>query len=223
MVTTVKKIIRGCGERVEGGLYVRVATSPYGMPLEHFLIDAPMPYLGTVNREPFFEGENAYFWVGEQFYPYATDFIEEARLYGVSKRLPLSADLSKYKPFITQLFFIHPRAVANKITTVDKCPKGKESHEAGQERCIRSLYYFLKEQDVKPFGQEYERTIGSTSYVTPRLEDRSGVTFKPGLFMCLPFSHFEYVAPKNGLIDPRVDQAIKSGANIICVNEEEAE
>ena len=76
---------------------------------------------------------------------------------------------------------------------------------------------------MKGAGGGYERTIGSTSYRVPRLEDRIGVTFTPGIFLRLPFSHFEYVLPKDGRVDPRVESAMKSGANIICVDESEEE
>ena len=34
---------RGCGEREPGGVYAECGLSPYGSPLEHFLIDPPMP------------------------------------------------------------------------------------------------------------------------------------------------------------------------------------
>jgi hypothetical protein len=37
--------------------------------------------------------------------------------------------------------------------------------------------------------------------------------------MWLPFSGFEYVLPDDNKIDPRIEKAIREGANIVCVKE----
>jgi hypothetical protein len=217
----VPKIIRGCGERVKGGLYVRVATSPYGMPIEHFLIDPPLEYYGSCNLAPFFQGDDAYFWVGEKFYPFCPDFIEETRLYGASKRISIDTDLSKFKPYATRLFFIHPKAVADLVEPVHECPKNKPEHLKGTERCITDLYYLIDGREVAGDGGVfYERTIGSTSYTTPRIVSRESVKFSPGIFMWLPFSHFEYVLPDDNRVDPRIQTAINGNAPVMCVKEE---
>lgn len=44
---------RGCGDREPGGVYAESGVGPFGFPLEHFLIDPPMPLppgLDLVNK-----------------------------------------------------------------------------------------------------------------------------------------------------------------------------
>ncbi len=49
---------RGCGEREQGGVYAECGLSPYGTPLEYFLIDPPRPLpegLDIVNKPQLWE------------------------------------------------------------------------------------------------------------------------------------------------------------------------
>ena len=44
---------RGCGDRTPGGLYIESGLGPGGVPLEHFLVDPPLPVpdgLDLVNK-----------------------------------------------------------------------------------------------------------------------------------------------------------------------------
>ncbi|OGP36846.1 MAG: hypothetical protein A2X93_04845 [Deltaproteobacteria bacterium GWC2_56_8] len=212
-------IARGCGSRVKGGLYACCATSPYGEFIEFFLIDPPVPYEGKSFRAPIVEGSNLIFWVGEKFYPYCPDFIEEARYFGVSKRIPIGElDLRDFKPFQTKMLFIHPRAVADTLAPTRHCPKNDSLHFASKERCIGPLYFFIKPEDVETESSGVlKRTIGSTVYTVPKLIN--GAKLTPGYFMWLPFSHFEYVRQEDGSVDARIEKAVKSGVNILYVED----
>jgi len=107
---------RGCGFRVKGGVYIETRLSPYGQPIENFLIDSPQVLdtqaLGIRPRgmTPLLrDGTTHLFdWVGSDGYPNVADFIEEARHKGISRRvLPsLVADLTPD----SRLLLIHPRA-----------------------------------------------------------------------------------------------------------------
>jgi hypothetical protein len=104
---------RGCGEREPGGVYAESGLSPRGRPLEEFLFDPPLPIpegLDLVNKPQFWQrtlpsGEPALdeegqpifdllIWVGEEYYPYCPDYLEETRRYGASRRLNPNLDLS---------------------------------------------------------------------------------------------------------------------------------
>lgn len=49
-------------------------------------------------------------WVGKDFYPTVGGFIEEAREYGVNKRLPAVGEPPPVVPGFTRLFLAHPHA-----------------------------------------------------------------------------------------------------------------
>ena len=106
---------RGCGKRTKGGLYACCGLSPYGKPIEDFLIDPPLAFSGESFRAPIVnvvnEVTNLIFWMGKEFYPYCPDYIEETRVMGISKRVPLGFDFKGVVPFESSMYFIHPRAI----------------------------------------------------------------------------------------------------------------
>ncbi len=104
---------RGCGDREQGGVYAESGLSPWGRPLEEFLIDPPLPIpdgLDLVNKpqlwqrmlpagEPALDKEglpiyDLLIWVGQEHYPYVPDYLEEVLRYGASRRLNPNLDLS---------------------------------------------------------------------------------------------------------------------------------
>lgn len=115
-------VARGCGTRKAGGTYVEVGLSPFGKPLEHFIIDPPFRLtpelrealgispIGVSLTEIEPGMVNIMDWVGETYYPNVADFLEEVRNFGLSRRLELQAsDFAKITPQ-SKLFLIHPRA-----------------------------------------------------------------------------------------------------------------
>jgi hypothetical protein len=77
-------IIRGCGTRTAGGIYLECAASPYGtVPMTDFLLDPPLPFevackLGVSLQERQ-DTTMVLDHVGASHYPNATDFIVEGR------------------------------------------------------------------------------------------------------------------------------------------------
>ena len=119
---------RGCGEREPGGVYVECGLSPFGRPLEHFLIDPPLPIpdgLDLINKpqcwqrtlpsgEPALDAQghpifDLLIWVGEEHYPYCPDFIQEVQHYGASRRLNPNLDLSLLSQS-SRMILAHPLA-----------------------------------------------------------------------------------------------------------------
>ncbi len=45
MINLTVPLERGCGMREKGGLYACCGTSPFGKPVEEFLIDPPLPFI----------------------------------------------------------------------------------------------------------------------------------------------------------------------------------
>src|SRR5690606_32030628 len=109
-------IIRGCGEaRTQGAVYLESGVSSTGLPLEQFLVDPPQPYntdqkIG-VSIVP--DGKGTYHvidWVGEQHYPMPSDFLEEGRLHGFSRKISRTTEFDKLTKD-SRLIFVHPKAI----------------------------------------------------------------------------------------------------------------
>src|SRR3974390_3419799 len=67
---------RGCGQREQGGVYAECGLSPYGSPLEDFLIDPPQPLpegLDLINKPQLWEDPatgitHLLIWIGAEHY-----------------------------------------------------------------------------------------------------------------------------------------------------------
>jgi len=146
-------IKRGCGKRKEGGVYAESGNSKKGSPLESFVLCPPIPFdpdefgispIGVQLRQ--FQGETWHIvdWVGSKYYPNVTDFLEEVRRFGLSRRLPRSLDFSKLTNE-SRLYLVHSQAWiekpspylsnrlgGNRVGMVwDSCPRGIE-HADGE-------------------------------------------------------------------------------------------
>lgn len=150
---------RGCGDRIAGGVYLEVPLSPFGLPLEQFITDPPMPIppnsehaLGLSDRgihyvpreTPTGTVYDALDIVGREHYPNVADVLEEIRTMGVSRRVAADDGLAKLSGE-SRLVLLHRRAVITNADDVAKaireeqkaypnaqrqsCPKTIEDHE----------------------------------------------------------------------------------------------
>lgn len=126
-------IVRGCGERVEGGVYACCSLSPSGIPIEFMFADPPQPIEPKAYglrprgvRMIEFQGRfHLMDWIGAVHYPNAPDFLEEARRFGVSRRIPRSLDTTKLTRE-SKLLLVHPRGrIAGGSFQHCDCPKEK--------------------------------------------------------------------------------------------------
>jgi hypothetical protein len=131
---------RGCGEREPGGVYIECGLSPYGRPLEDFLIDPPLPppegkgkeelankpqlWVRTARTDPD-DPSTEYvvmnpgteqpivdllLWIGAEYYPFVSDYIEEVRRFGASRKLNPNLDFSQLTRW-SRMILIHPYAL----------------------------------------------------------------------------------------------------------------
>jgi hypothetical protein len=204
------KMVRGCGERVPGGLYACCELSPFGDPVEHFLIDPPIPYGGSSFRSPILiekKGVNhILLWVGAEYYPYVTDFIEEARLFGISKRIPKNFPIEKLTR-CSMMFLVHPKAIIENyriLPNPEYCPKDKPEHLVNEEYCLGHGY-----QIARPNHGESQRRIGDTVYSVTPCGVKEDFIFKAGIFGRFPITNFDYIT-KDGYIDQDISAKISS-------------
>ena len=111
-------VVRGCGTRQPGGIYLVSELGDKGQPLQHFLIDPPRPIdaegIGLSSRGVTLAELGglpcALDWVGVDSYPNVADFLEEVARFGSSRRVQGTLDFSALVPGSRHLF-VHPRAV----------------------------------------------------------------------------------------------------------------
>jgi hypothetical protein len=114
---------RGCGTRKKGGAYIDVGVGEKGdIPLSELLIDPPIPVDGWdimkrgVNLTEDANGVTHILdWVGYKYYPNPSDFYEETRLYGLSRRINSNLDFSRLSRK-SRILLIHPRAYLENLS-----------------------------------------------------------------------------------------------------------
>ncbi len=169
---------RGCGDREPGGVYAESGLSPRGRPLEEFLIDPPLPIpagLDLIHKPQIWQrmlpsGEPALdveglpiydllIWVGQEYYPYVPDYLEEVKRYGASRRLNPHLDLSLLSRS-SRMILAHPLVINTAWQTQrppETCKKEVPGHdtafaanddkaegttgETGEETITRPLAY----------------------------------------------------------------------------------
>lgn len=206
---------RACGDsREQDALYAICPTGVGGKPVEHFLIDPVIPWEGEKTlRAPMLvpsnkdqEINNVIIGIGKESYPYISDYIEEVRIMGVSKRFPRDFPVKELTSGKSYMIFMHPRGIPDFVRAIlpFKCPKKiKEPHQ-----CIGELWSlsFLEEFEGK---HEIEVMIGhnKADIKTPSVKYRifrplmpenfKNADYKHGLFASFPIHHFEYVNRNN--------------------------
>jgi hypothetical protein len=215
---------RGCGRRQHGGIYLTCGLSPYGKPVEHFLIDPPLaidPRLGispvgvSIIERPD-QPPHVFDWVGSENYPNVVDFVEEVRAHGMSRRAPKNLDFKKLQVGSRQVL-MHARAIIKDPRAYQRdrmgneegyhwCPKRpnvEEHRPLRYEGMCAGLWWEDVEgaQQAGPFATHFPRsvtrTIGETEYhgwVRP-----PGVRpqYEGGMFMSLPITKIEVVSDPN--------------------------
>jgi hypothetical protein len=208
-------VARGCGaSRVAGGIYLECPLSPYGMPLEEFLVDPPIPVdtqeLGVtpigvklVERKGVWHVMD---WVGSTHYLNTSDFVEEVRRFGLSRRAATSLDFKKLTSQ-SRILLLHSHAYIfnyDKYREVEPdkdnleglvpyptCPKNLSEHKRPDMKtmCARLWY-----QDV--VGGEPVETQGKENDARSRCVTRKMPSFE----------YHALVKPEN--VDPEYRVAI---------------
>ena len=198
--------MRGCGKRKPGGVYICTKLSPYGVSLEELIVDPPEAYDGGKFRVPIIfeknEKNHLLFWVGKEFYPFPSDFIEEVRRFGASKRVPVDFPVQKLSVG-SLMFFVHSLAIIKNHDVLPPpplCPKRMKSHLSKETYCLGHSY------QVAPANYEGRRKVGDTVYDVKPAQTELSLEFEPGIFLRLPVTDIDHVVYKDGKPDPRVQE-----------------
>ena len=198
-----------------------------GLPLARFIIDPPIEARSWApHRAPIlFQGDpfHVAIWVGEQGYEYTTDFVEEVRMKGASRRVAKTFPWEKLSP-LSWMFFFHARAVLlnwNQWTYESiPCPyvvSGSnptvcDQHVAGEEFCYGMLY-----SHANPNHDLYTRAIGDVPYEVfqpePKAEDAEPV-WMTGKFLRLPVTKVDHVRFEDGSEDGETIERIREATDV---------
>jgi hypothetical protein len=136
METQQVPVVRGCGTRKPGGIYLETALSPGGAPISHFLCDPPIPVadprdISAIGSQ-LVERDGVHHvidWVGQEHYFNVADYVEEVKRFGISRRIAETVNFEK----ITEesfLLLVHAHAQVDNFLQYGEwiCPKNIESH-----------------------------------------------------------------------------------------------
>lgn len=221
---------RGCGDRQDGGLYITVGLGNFGLPLEEFIVDPVVAWQGARTlRAPMIIADakginHLVMGIGKQFYPFVSDFIEETRRLGVSKRVSSDFDLSPLTLGKSRLLLMHPKAIPEfKYMTEAKCPKGKkEAHQCIGDLWALSSLESVEEKHEITFDFEKENLVEITTPSAKYRVDKPQTAEKPyvyssGIIMMFPFFRFEYVSKRKKMPDELKQKFAKAGFQLECV------
>lgn len=218
---------RNCGKRIENGLYLCVASSVFGKEIEYFLLDPVLLCDLKPFRTPIIlEGEkhnDILVYIGKQFYPFVTDYIEEARKYGISRRIPRDFPIEKLTPYESRMFFVHERAIPLfKYQVQQDCPRKLKHKKTIEDSCVFDLWPLSSLEDfdekhkvrlvdswtaeIKIKATEY--TVHLPTSPSVNLEQKKKYQYHMGIFAAFWVGHLEYVN-KNKKLPTKLRERIK--------------
>jgi hypothetical protein len=219
---------RGCGDsRVEGGIYLCCGLAPGGIPFEDVLVDYPLKVdatamgLSSLGVTPVRRGDSVHVMdvVGKVHYPNVTDFIEEARRLGVSRRIPKTFQFDLLTRD-TRLLLAHEKAYIDnhawfrgavpEVEHASMCPTHDEDH-AVEGPCLGLCYYA-----VDGLNEQGKREVASCIYSAAKvLEDPK---WSLAIFMNVPV-HLEVVYAADGSHEDALEKAGKAGVPVVLEEE----
>ncbi|APU89158.1 conserved hypothetical protein [Virus Rctr71] len=215
---------RGCGYRNPGSLYCESRLVDGGSPIEAFLMDPPVAYsqqsIGIQMYQDAGDIWHILDVIGKENYPYPSDFIEEGRHMGFSRRLPKNIDVSKLTRE-SHILCIHERALLKtkgtglilrggvyeleneSVTDIDcfrpktmrLCQRylvaGDDSHFEKGRTCSRHLWVADNTGDCRTFnGFQYE------TYALEIYEEEP--VFEMAIFLTLPITNLTVIKADDG-------------------------
>lgn len=213
---------RGCGaSRTAGQVYIECPLSPVGMPIEHFITDAPAMVeaeaigLSAVGVKIIERNGVAHVWdiVGQEHYPNVADFVEEVKRLGLSRKIAVTSDFAKLTEQ-SRIVLLHARAFDHNFQKypadqLPPCPKTacmcgscqevahKHTPPHGAKRlsymCASTWWHNL-EGDLEKDGDKFVRTMPSFKYTgMPRPESIAKPNYSLAIFMTLPIGNLAII------------------------------
>lgn len=217
---------RECGPgRTAGSIYVECGLSLAGVPIEQYLHDPPIP-VDPVQLGLHAQGvtiitdaqgtKHIVDLVGASHYPYPCDFIEEARVMGVSRKVPRTVDLTGITS-ASMLILVHARASTRNAAAVSAasrmlCPNAR--HQPGDD--CAGLHWVVPEAND---GPGHRRLKCGTYELTPRLPGAPAPELQHAFFMAVPITAITIIANHDGSVDEAARRAAsRAGVPVSVAN-----
>lgn len=231
--------VRGCGLRKRGAVYLEVDQAPDGQPIEAFLVDPPIAVdPGTLGITPkgvkvIDDGDAGVLvdWIGSRDYPNVADYIEEARRFGISRRLPSNLEFDQLS-VETRVLFVHSRAVVLDSTAYWReatpwCPRDLDDHLHRDYRAQGGLCGALWWDDVTGGSDAagavdprlVVRALPSFCYFARRRPEQVEPAYQPGIFMKHRIGRLVVVRdPEGGRHESVIDRAREADLTVELVD-----
>jgi hypothetical protein len=217
---------RACGRRVAAGVYAETRLSPFGQPVESFLVCPPKPVdlaewgLTAVGVQLIeFNGIwHVFDIVGREHYPHVADFVEETHRKGASRRLPRNLDFSKLTPD-SRLILIHARATIENYAEYPQppaisCPKGLHLAQL-EEMCAGLWWHDIPVDDLRTEadGSGHFRTIpGGVSYPAHSRPEGVIPEHQHAIFMSLPITNLVVISGRDPKEEKEAEEAFQAAS-----------
>lgn len=216
-------VVRGCGRRIAGGIYVECGMSAGGKPVEFFLMDPPTPLPQGLTIAPqgvsWVQRDDVWHlvdWVGSTHYPNVADFLEEVRRFGLSRRIPKGEPFERIT-MESRILLVHARAIVEPVEEYRprdgapfSCPKHIREHETTSTRCA-GLWW----EDIEG-GEVVDEEVGiclrrMPSFTYGGKARREGLRpgYAAGFFASFPLSRL--VVVRDTAAEAHVDAYEKAG------------
>ena len=225
---------RACGKRLAAGVYAETRLSPFGEPVETFILCPPKPIdiaawglaprgaklveIEGVWHPPLHRGWHVFDIVSKTDYQVA-DYIEETRCKGASRRLSSKLDFSKLSE-ASRLVLIHERAIIENTTAYPQppavcCPRDIHQEQL-DEMCAGLWWHDFRPDELQSDTDgllRHIRTIpGGVSYIAhPRPEGVEPI-YHHGIFMSLPITNLAVIAGRNPQEEEKAEKAFQAAS-----------
>jgi hypothetical protein len=216
---------RACGKRLAAGVYAETRLSPFGEPVEAFILCPPKPIdisaWGLAPRGARLveiEGVWHVFDIVSKADYHVADYIEETRIKGASRRLSSKLDFSKLTEE-SRLVMIHAQAIIENYNEYPQpptvtCPLDIHLAQLG-EMCAGLWWHDIPSEELQDQAEDIQchRTIpGGVSYFAyPRPEGVIPV-YRPGIFMSLPITNLAVIEGRNPQEEERAEKAFQAAS-----------
>lgn len=196
---------RGCGFRQQGGLYAESSVDVDGKPPEWFLYDPPFAYRtgSKVGVEAVTVDDDVHVidYVGKKFYPMPVDFIEEARVMGISRRLPKTfkfelLSLKSHLILVHELGLVHmpglPKGFVAEGLFAMKESRKRHCRLVVTRGGIDHLHHLNSscsgDHWIAPAGESPARQFNDAAFQMWPLPARSKLSYEQAAFMSVPIT-----------------------------------
>jgi len=225
---------RCCGTRQEESVYACCGVSPWGRPIEDYIVDPARVWepgfqrgVKIVSRYPVEDVNDLVIFVGKSYYPSPWDFVEETRGYGVSRKVIPTLPFDKLTPGKSNMVFVHSRAIPTFGYVCDREAPLSHCHQIGKGEwknvgvgwhpdkspctfALRDLTYSIGSKMVKSNEDEETFDVELPAFTywgrIPR-EVAKELTWDVGIFLTSPLTHVEFCREENTQVAEKIRDA----------------